>query len=277
LESHWCHIKVGERTLARGVDFDHVVLAIGLGAFKKLNNEPSMCQQLIDANDAFRQMTEHIGITPTFGVQLWMTRDLRELGCKLVRPAFDGAREPLDVWADMSQLLDRESWSHVRPPRPRSIQYLCGPLNTRLHLRPASDLRVPALALKEVTDLAEIWLRHAPAVIWPKAVRPGTEALDWRELYSPVPCHKPSDRLAQQWLRPNVDPTECCAASWHGSTQYRLRPDESGFINLSLAGAWTRNGFNATSIEAAVMSGMAAARAICGEPTDIVGYPFLQG
>jgi uncharacterized protein with NAD-binding domain and iron-sulfur cluster len=56
-----------------------------------------------------------------------------------------------------------------------------------------------------------------------------------------------------------------------GSTQYRLRSDQSGFTNLYLAGDWTRNGLNAGCVEAAVMSGMQASRAICGSPTQIIG------
>jgi phytoene dehydrogenase-like protein len=73
-----------------------------------------------------------------------------------------------------------------------------------------------------------------------------------------------------------VDPTECCVASWHGSTAYRLKPGQSGFVNLYLAGTWTHTGMNATCVEGAVMSGMAASRAICGEPRNIVGNDFLQ-
>jgi Flavin containing amine oxidoreductase len=61
-----------------------------------------------------------------------------------------------------------------------------------------------------------------------------------------------------------------------GTTQYRLHPDQSGFTNLILAGEGTRHGFNTTTFEGAVMSGAAASRAICGEPTRIVGYDFLQ-
>jgi hypothetical protein len=61
-----------------------------------------------------------------------------------------------------------------------------------------------------------------------------------------------------------------------GTTRYRLHPEQSGFENLILAGEATRHGFNTSSIEGAVMSGMAASRAICGQPATIVGYDFLQ-
>jgi uncharacterized protein with NAD-binding domain and iron-sulfur cluster len=43
-----------------------------------------------------------------------------------------------------------------------------------------------------------------------------------------------------------------------------LRPDESGYDNLVLAGDWTDCGMNAGCIEAAVMSGLQAANALLG-------------
>ena len=49
-----------------------------------------------------------------------------------------------------------------------------------------------------------------------------------------------------------------------------------GFANLKLAGCWIDTGFNTTCIEAAVMSGMQAARAICGEPVHVLGEDLLQ-
>jgi hypothetical protein len=55
-----------------------------------------------------------------------------------------------------------------------------------------------------------------------------------------------------------------------------LKAQQSGFANLTLAGCWIDTGFNTTCIEAAVMSGMQAARAICGEPVHVIGEDLLQ-
>jgi hypothetical protein len=82
-------------------------------------------------------------------------------------------------------------------------------------------------------------------------------------------------RFDAQFLRANIDPTECCVASFAGTTRYRLHPRDHGFVNVVLAGEASRHGFNTTTIEGAVMSGMAAARAISGQPPEIVGYDFL--
>ncbi|MBL8744215.1 MAG: FAD-dependent oxidoreductase [Myxococcales bacterium] len=45
-----------------------------------------------------------------------------------------------------------------------------------------------------------------------------------------------------------------------GTTRFRLRPHESGYENLVLAGDWTRNAINGGCVESAVMSGLDAAR-----------------
>ena len=62
----------------------------------------------------------------------------------------------------------------------------------------------------------------------------------------------------------NIDPSDRYVQSVPGSDQYRLRPDESGYDNLVLAGDWTDCGLNAGCIEAAVMSGLQAANALLG-------------
>ena len=67
------------------------------------------------------------------------------------------------------------------------------------------------------------------------------------------------------------------ALTWSGTTQYRLNPGESGFINLILAGDWTRTGTNTACVESATMSGKAASRAICGSPAVIPYENFMQG
>ena len=62
----------------------------------------------------------------------------------------------------------------------------------------------------------------------------------------------------------------CCRSL--ASSGYRLRPDASGYDNLFLAGDWTECTLNAGCVEAAVISGMAAARAIgTTEIIEIIG------
>ena len=56
-----------------------------------------------------------------------------------------------------------------------------------------------------------------------------------------------------------------------GSVRYRLAADGSGYANLVLAGDWVKTALDAGCVEAAVMSGMQASRAICGVPSEIFG------
>jgi uncharacterized protein with NAD-binding domain and iron-sulfur cluster len=274
-ESHWAPPPARSEVLELGRDFDQVILGINAGAFQQRNpTDGSLADELIAASTPFRLMTERLGLIPTFGVQLWMTKDLRDLGWIHHKPAFDGAVEPMDVWADTSHLLPRESWPLGQGPR--SFHFFCGPWNTDLHLRPATETGVPREAHAAITDIAATWLERNTDTIWPKAVRgDNPHGLDWTLLYGSS-GRTGAERLQSQWIRPNVDPTEVCVAAWAGTTRYRLRANESGFQNLVLAGTWTRNGINSGCVEAAVMSGMAAAQAICGQPEVILGQTFMQ-
>jgi hypothetical protein len=82
------------------------------------------------------------------------------------------------------------------------------------------------------------------------------------------------DAFATQYWSANVDWSDRYVLSLPGSDRYRLRPDESGYDNLFLAGDWTDCGMNAGCIESAVMSGLQAANAVRGRPRShrIAGY-----
>ncbi len=276
-ESHWASFPATyERpiqTLNLGTDFDKVILGISLGALKDFGNgEPSIAAELIAASPDFAAMTQNLGIVPTHAEQLWLTKSLADLGWSDPRPAMVGSVEPLDVWADMTPSLPREDWPTANPPQ--SLHYLCGPLNTDAYAKPPRESFVPAAALADVRARTQNWLENDAGSIWPRAVSKGTGGMDWSLLYGGTKTGP--DRLADQFLRANIDPTECCPASWCGTTQYRLHPGKSGFINLVLAGDWTRTGTNTACVESAVMSGKAASRAICGSPAHIPGEHFMQ-
>jgi len=272
-ESHWCTWpEAGEEALEAGTDFDEVVLALPVGAFKALNsNDGAVGAELMKARPAFRDMCEKLGQIPTLALQLWMTRDLKALGWTYPRPAANGAVEPVDVWADETHLIPMEGWDPAK--QPRSLHYFCGPLNTELYREPVSRTDVPALALNQVLGIALDWFTQNTGTIWPAAVSPTTGALDPAALYGGASTLK--EGLSAQFLRANVDPTECCTTSLAGSTAYRLDPGASGFDNLYLAGSWTRTGFNAECVEGTVMSGMRAGQALSGVSRPIIGWNFM--
>jgi uncharacterized protein with NAD-binding domain and iron-sulfur cluster len=269
-ESHWCSHTIAETVLD---DFDDVVLGISLGAFKKLNDEPTMCDELYEANPRFAAMADALGVVPTQAVQLWTKPSLAELGWSDPKPAMDAAPEILDVWADMSHELPKEDWGDGGPG---SVQYFCAIYPTDLYAQPSTDATVPARAREGVRQIAVDWFSKHTGLLWPRATVAGNpDALDYDVLFDPSGAAGAA-RLDAQWLRANVDPTECCVAALKGTTRLRLGADESGFANLVLAGDWTKNGMNTACVEGAVMSGMAASRALCGSPDRIVGEDFLR-
>ena len=79
------------------------------------------------------------------------------------------------------------------------------------------------------------------------------------------------DRFDAQFCAAYIDPSERYVLSLRGTSQYRMRSDGSGFENLFLAGDWTDNDINLGCVEAAVMSGFFASRAVCGAPQVIFG------
>lgn len=74
----------------------------------------------------------------------------------------------------------------------------------------------------------------------------------------------------------NVGPNESYIACLPGTLRYRIRPHESGFANLFVAGDWTRNGFEIGTVEAAVASGLKAAKALSGLPITIIAEHDLE-
>jgi uncharacterized protein with NAD-binding domain and iron-sulfur cluster len=265
LESFWTPWEdVEELELKLGNDFDIVVLGISLGAF------PFICPELIDANDSWRKMVDNVQTTRTQAMQLWLSKDIAGLGWTQPSPILDAYAQPLNTWADMSQLIVRESWE---PPNVvRSIAYYCGPMVGGIP--DPDDREAPAAALSQVKETGRAWLERSSGFLWPLGTSPGSETdLNYGLLVDPMGGTGLQRYDAQFW-KANIDPSERYVLSVSGSLDYRLEAGMSGFENLFLTGDWTRNGFNAGCIEATVMAGMLAANAIAGTPAldEIVGY-----
>jgi uncharacterized protein with NAD-binding domain and iron-sulfur cluster len=282
LESYWCDQKVCEETLRQGVEFDEAVLAIPIGAFKPLNAAPGPCAELIGASARFNKMTDAASLVPSISVQAWCTDSLERLGWPPPElglaygnatdyPTSTGPR-PLNIWADRTVVLNYENWD-CASVRPVSLQYLCDVLETSLYKEPPNQTEVPKKAACLARRLAVNWFELKSRVLWPLASRYGN--FNWNVLFDPEE-REGECRIDYQVVKANVDPSACCAGSPAGSTQWRLRADRSGFGHLFLAGAWIDTGFNTECIEAAVMSGKQAARAIAGTGSEIAGENFLH-
>ncbi|MDX1884510.1 FAD-dependent oxidoreductase [Mycolicibacterium sp. 120270] len=253
LETHFGpRHDVETRILRRGVDFDHVVLAISLGMI------PVIAGELIEDSRDWRDMTTHVRTVATQAFQLWFRPDDHALGWHHPGVTTSAYTPPFDTWASMPQTLWTEDWPE--DDRPSAVGYFCGSLDapwpTQIdHADYVSD------AEKRVRQAVLHYLNHDIGLYLPHAVT--ADGFAWH-LLSGVDGERGESALATQYVRVNIDPSDRYVQSVPGSDRYRLRCDESGYDNLVLAGDWTDCGMNAGCIEAAVMSGFQAANFLLG-------------
>ncbi|MEO8656968.1 MAG: NAD(P)-binding protein [Bryobacteraceae bacterium] len=246
LESVWSSWRGTPSVLKAGTDFDKVVLGISVGAL------PALCGDLMNAREDWRQMLTKIGTTQTQAFQIWCTKTALEMGI-VPDPAGElelmaGLGEPINSWADMSQVLDKETGNAA------SVQYIFGTLEDAPVIPPhGTPSDFPERQKARVKEESLRFLR-APV----KAVLP---RFDWNDIYD-WNGQSGETRFDSQYWRANVEPSERYVLSAKGTSKYRLKPGGSGFANLYLAGDWTDNGFNAGCVEAAALSGKQAASAI---------------
>jgi uncharacterized protein with NAD-binding domain and iron-sulfur cluster len=263
LESSWSpYSGVETQTLRRGTEFDEVILGISVGALGDIAPE------LIAARPEWRQMFDQVKTVQTQAMELWFATNAAGLG--LTRPPTIGAgyAEPFSDWGEMPQLIPREDWP--AGDEPGYLAYLCGPLNEPKPIPPYSEYGFPAHERSRVFVMARAWLRRYAGHLWPNLAPPGAGDLDWSLLYDPSGAVGP-DRLLAQYFRANINPSDRYVLSVPGSTRYRLGGGSSGFLNLYLAGDWVDTPINAGCVEAAVMGGLQAARALSGFAIAIAG------
>ena len=240
LESFWTTWKnPAEKTLQAGKDFDQVVLAISLAGLPFLFSEGA------NVPPAMRTMMQNVETVRTQAMQLWVNLPLEKLGWTYPSVVLDAYTEFINTWAVMDQLLVREEWP---ADTVKGIHYFCGQMAGGIP--PRSDAGAPQEAYNQVVALCKDFIEKHLPVLWP-AIQ-----------------GNPNFKIVSDYYRANINPTERYVMSVAGSTKYRLRANESGLGNVILAGDWTKNGFNAGCVEAAVMSGMQAANAIAGRPLD---------
>jgi uncharacterized protein with NAD-binding domain and iron-sulfur cluster len=244
------------QTLRRGEDFDILVLGISVAALAPI------CGELIEdaGNPRFGTMITNAHTTMTQAFQLWLHRPLERLGWQFDQNSvMTGFVEPLDTYANMTHLLPREAWP--RDMHVEDIAYFCGVLEDRPdETQKDADERVRKQAMA--------YLDGQVQTIWPDS---GTrDGFDWRLLVDEQRGEGP-ERFSAQFWRANLQPSERYVLTPPGSVEHRLQASESGYENLFLAGDWTKTGLDGGCVEAAVMSGMQAARAICGAPEAVIG------
>ena len=195
------------------------------------------------------------------------------------RPGDAWQDAPLSTWEDNTRLLDLE-----RPrdgAQPRSLAYFCNVFPEAEPIPPASDSGFPDREWQRAKAAFECWMSDRLGAQWPYAVAGSPPKFLWNLLEAPASAAGAA-RLADQFIKVNIDPSERYVLPVPGSVQKRLRPDGSGIDNLYLAGDWVRSGVNAGCIEAAVIAGRLTARAITeadmvipsGENSDLLPLPI---
>ena len=215
-----------------------------------------------------QKMTADVHTVETQGVQLWLKSTFKDLGWQ-GPPSVGGTyAEPLDTWADMTDLLAFEDWPADNAPV--AIMYLCGPLRKMIPADTAVAASWWHIRHQQVLNVARTWVQSHMAVCLPDSA--GTHnpsGLDVKWLHAPT---KPNNPILDQYLRPNIDPSERYVLSLAGSSSSRLRGSESGVSNLALAGDWVWTPLNAGCVEAATMGGLDAARKISGDDIAVSGW-----
>jgi uncharacterized protein with NAD-binding domain and iron-sulfur cluster len=250
-----------ERVLQRGRDFDQVVLGLPVATL------PLVAPALLAASPPLASTAAALRTVVTQACQVWLNRDTQALGWSYLpdgeEPILTGFSQPYDTWAAMSQVLPAEDW----PPAimPKSVHYFCGAM-ALAELPPQSDTGFPARAAAQAKANALELLNERIGALWKEA----GSGFPWQWLVDPLGAEGQA-RMDRQYWRANVDPSERYVLSVAGSSAHRLASDGSGLSNLFLAGDWLRTGLDSGCVEAAVMGGMQAARAIGGYPAEIPG------
>ncbi len=233
-------------TLRRGIDFDVAVLAIPVGMAGQI------CGELIADRAEWRAMVDNVRTVATQAFQIWLREDAVSLGATAPATTLTGYVKPFDTWASMPQTLDSEDWpAHDRP---HAVEYFCSTLDAPLDTAGVDYDEV-------VRENAVRFLTRDVGHLLPGALQ--DDEFRWDLLCGSDGIEGP-DAFSTQFWTANVDPSDRYVQSVVGSDKYRLRPDESGYDNLYLAGDWTDCGLNAGCIEAAVLSGLRAANAVLG-------------
>ncbi len=273
LESYYSTWKpvVSGKVLNAGADFDEVVLGISIGAL------PIITKEFDDA--AWKAMLKNVIPISTNAFQLWLKSSIEQMQWPYANDGLGlvgSYQEPYDTWSDMSDLIGREAWPNGYVPQ--NIAYFCGPtpqpyanqILQNAQTGNFSDPNFPAAQTQIAKDNAASYLQNLTKNIWPGLWKQGQTTFDFSQLIDLNNGTGPA-RFDAQFFRANIDPTELYVMSFTNSSQYRIKANGTAYSNLIITGDWTDNGFNAGCIEATVMSGLQAARAVSGVYFDIPG------
>jgi uncharacterized protein with NAD-binding domain and iron-sulfur cluster len=263
-------------SLELGRDYDVAVLGISHGGLKVLAQElaadadtrPPLPRGPRSYAPRLSEMLGGVRTVETMAVQLWFDREFRALGAAAHRGIGIAYPQPFDTWAEMDHLLQYERW-HV-PEEPASLVYLCSAMDEPADYEPPpfDDHDHPQRQKDLVKRTAKRWLNEHGSRVFSAARLPGG-GFDFDMLVDPA-NRSGEARFDAQYHCATTNPSDRYVLAAPGTTRHRLRPHESGFVNVILAGDWTLNSISAGCVESAVTSGKDAARALIGDSVKIV-------
>lgn len=233
--------------LRRHADFDDVILALPLGCVAPDGDGHSPVRRWLDVHPPARASLEGLHLVPTVAAQVWLGDSVESL--PLHERAVVAWTQPYSVCCDMTPVLDFESWPE---PKPRALAYLCGAAPLDAHRAPSHSTARDRDFTYAREALDRQLRRHGRTLF-------GCDAAE-----------------RARYVRANVEAWELADLPLPGADASRLEATDSGLHNLALAGTWVRNRVNTTSLEAAVCTGIAAARALGAQTQPILGESFLR-
>jgi hypothetical protein len=196
--------------------------------------------------------------------QLWLKKKLHYHG-RSQTAAVATSNPPLSICADMTPTLRHEAWTHEVP---QSTLYYCGVFKTDVML---STYRTAMHADAE--------FKRAKAAMIAQLRKYGSEidglncGIAENDLCADAPV---VDRFEEQHYKLNFRPSDLCDIANVGSSAFRLNAMETGLRNMIICSTWTKTSINSSCVEAAVMSGLAAARALKVTDRVIFGERFFM-
>lgn len=250
-----------EVELRHGVDFDWCVLGVPLGAL------PPIVRRLTDPaspshSPAWQAMVEGTGLVQTRSTQLWFRRGSDELFAT-PRGLVTGFAQPQPSFGDLSHTIEWEGWGSDPP---RSVLYFTG-ARAGTTILPSLDVHEhPRDALAAWRLELEAWMREHFRGVFDNGPADFDALLDALAVPSAQAGARGLERLWAQHFAVATQPSDLYVLSRPGETKLRLGPTDSGVRFLLLAGDWTKTDMNCGCVEAAMQSGMLAARALAGTP-----------
>jgi uncharacterized protein with NAD-binding domain and iron-sulfur cluster len=246
-------------------DFDALILATGVDDFFDVVERSRW-------PGSVPEKWQKVATAATQSAQVWLSKDLEELGWRRNSGIITALGTPFETWADMTHTMATEkAWRKNKEMGPtrhddaRSIAYFCGVIPGDAHAATPKGVQQRAKAKKQAQRKATEDLKHllngSLRDLWPAAFANGRTALDLQ--------------IGQPHVQVNLHGSDRYTLSLPGEIGKRVSPLDRSIANMTIAGDWTASGLDAGCVESAVMSGMLAAYAISGNKTilkSIVGF-----